>query len=75
MITKENYKLAELNGTIDCLYGDVVNGYVRSRYSVSEEISVIRQREEKPAEFAEYYTFVEQCKARAKAEFAELKGG
>lgn len=75
MITREEYKLAEMNGTVGRLYGDVVNSYVRTRYSIDEEISVMRQKEEKTAEFAEYYTFVEQCKAKAKAEFLELKGG
>jgi hypothetical protein len=41
---------------------------VRSVYSIDDEIAILRQRYDKPQEFDEYYTFVEQCKTEAKAE-------
>lgn len=61
-------KLAEMNGTIDKEYGAMVNRLVRERYNLPEELAILRQRDEKPEEFAAYNAFVEECKAAAKAE-------
>lgn len=41
---------------------------IRERYSVSDELAILRQREEKPEEFAEYNAFAEACKAEAHKE-------
>ena len=60
--------LSELNGTLDDLYEKEVNGRIRKRYSLSREMAILRQRDTKPEEFAEYNTYAEQCKAEAKAE-------
>ena len=35
---------------------------IRERYSIDDELSIQRQRENKPDEFIEYYAFVENCK-------------
>lgn len=63
----------------DAEYSERVNALIRERYSDSEELSILRQRDEKPTQFAEYYAFCEDCKKRAKAELsarsAEEKGG
>ncbi len=63
----------------DAEYSERVNALIRERYSDSEELSILRQRDEKPTQFAEYYTYCEECKKRAKAELsarsAEEKGG
>ena len=52
----------------DAEYSERVNALIRERYSDSEELSILRQRDEKPTEFAEYYEYCEDCKSRAKAE-------
>lgn len=63
----------------DAEYSERVNALIRERYSDSEELSILRQRDEKPSQFAEYFAFCEECKSRAKAELsarsAEEKGG
>lgn len=41
---------------------------VRERYDADDETAILRQRDSKPQEFAEYYAYVEGCKARARAE-------
>lgn len=41
---------------------------IRLRYGTDEELAILRQRDTKPDEFAEYNAFVEKCKAEAKAE-------
>lgn len=36
---------------------------IRERYSVDDELAILRQRDTKPEEFAEYNAFVERVKA------------
>lgn len=45
-----------------------VGELVRARYSVSDELAILRQRESKPEEFAAYNAFAEECKAQAHRE-------
>ncbi len=47
-------------------YEAEVERLIRRRYTVSQELALLRQRESKPEEFAEYDAFAEQCKAEAK---------
>ena len=47
-------------------YEALVVSYIRERYSINDELSIIRQRDSKPDEFAEYNNYVEECKVRAK---------
>lgn len=49
-------------------YGGRVDSMIRERFSLSEELAILRQRETKPAEFAEYDAFCEKCKRRAREE-------
>ena len=44
-------------------YEQRVVGRIRERYSVDDELAILRQRDTKPDEFAEYNDFVEQVKA------------
>lgn len=56
---------AKFKTTIE--YPQLVESKIRTRYSVSAELAILRQRETKPEEFAEYNAFCEACKAEAKA--------
>lgn len=47
-------------------YEAEVERLIRARYSVSQELAILRQRDTKPDEFAEYDAFAEECKAKAK---------
>lgn len=49
-------------------YAARVSALIRERYSVDAELAILRQRDTKPAEFAAYNDFAEQCKAQAKEE-------
>lgn len=64
-------ELAEIKVTID--YPQLVENKIRTRYSVSAELAILRQRETKPEEFAEYNAFCELCKVEAKTEL-NIKG-
>lgn len=48
-------------------YDDAVDAEIRKRYSISQEFAILRQRDEKPEEYAEYYAYCEECKAYVKA--------
>ena len=41
---------------------------IRQRYSINQELAILRQRDAKPTEFAEYNEYVEQCKAEVRNE-------
>lgn len=44
---------------------------IRARYSVDDELAILRQRDTKPEEFSEYNAFVEQIKAEEKMNFRD----
>lgn len=59
-------ELARIKTTID--YPQLVEYNIRKKYSLSAELAILRQRDTKPEEFAEYNAFCELCKAEAKTE-------
>ena len=48
-------------------YDEAVDTKIRERYSISQEFAILRQRDEKPDEYAEYYAYCEECKAFVKS--------
>lgn len=50
--------------TVD--YGEAVHAEIRKRYSESQEFAILRQKDEKPEEYAEYFAYCESCKALVK---------
>ena len=68
-------RLSRLNGTVENDYTEYVDRLIRRKYSVSAELAILRQRDSKPEEFAEYNAYAEECKARAKREFYGIAGG
>lgn len=61
-------RLSRLNGTAESDYIEEVERLIRKRYSVSAELAILRQRDVKPEEFAEYNAYAEECKRKAKEE-------
>lgn len=66
-------KLAKKNREVDPaswerLYQNMIIRKIRKRYSVDQELAILRQRDTKQAEFAAYHEYVEQCKTDVKAE-------
>lgn len=53
-------------------YEAKVDNLVREKYSLSNELAILRQRDTKPEEFAEYNTYVEECKVQAKRLISEV---
>ena len=57
-------ELAELQADMfHAPYEQRVVNRIRAVYSVDDELAILRQRDTKPEEFAEYNAFVEQIKA------------
>lgn len=55
-------------------YDEAVNAKIRERYTESQEFAILRQRDEKPDEYAVYFAYCEECKAfvkEQKAKYAE----
>ena len=48
------------------LYENEIIRKIRKRYSLNQELAILRQRDTKPEEFAEYNAYVEKCKAEVK---------
>ena len=49
-------------------YPALVEKYIRAKYTLSDELAILRQRDTKPDEFNEYNYFAENCKLQAKIE-------
>lgn len=56
-------------------YEDKVDSLIRGRYSLSEELGILRQKEVKKAEYDAYFAYCEQCKAEAKEWVKEHPNG
>lgn len=54
-------------------YDDAVDSEIRKRYTVSQEFSILRQKDEKPEEYAAYYAYCEECKAFVKKKKAKYE--
>lgn len=51
----------------EALYENEIVRRIRQRYSVNQELAILRQRDEKPEEFKGYNEYVEACKAAVKS--------
>lgn len=49
-------------------YQNLVVNLIRQRYSINDELAILRQRDEKPSEYSEYFSYCEECKSKAKNE-------
>ena len=68
-------RLAEKNGSLRAEYESLVNRKIRRRYSLSRELALQRQREEKAEEFAVFEEYVALCKTEARREvYGEVTG-
>lgn len=47
-------------------YENAIVEKIRQRYTIDQELAILRQRDAKPEEFAEYNAYVEQCKQEVK---------
>ena len=55
------------NSIVTIPYEQRVVNRIREVYSIDDELAILRQRDTKPEEFAEYNAFVEKIKAEERA--------
>ncbi len=48
-------------------YDEAVNAKIREKYTESQEFAILRQKDDKPEEYATYYAYCEECKTFVKA--------
>lgn len=68
-----NLRLAKKNREInpkswEKIYESEIIRKIRTKYTVNQELAILRQRDTKPVEFSEYNDFVEKCKKEVKEE-------
>ena len=61
-------KLSRHNKILEQRYKQALVERIRQKYSLDDELAVLRQRDTKPEEFAAYNDYIESCKAALKAE-------
>ena len=70
IFSEELYSLRKKD-TNNELYKQSIIRKIREKYSIDDEMAIVRQRISKPAEYAEYETYCEQAKAEAKLKYKE----
>ena len=63
---QKEIELAIKNGVADKVYPKLVQDLINEKYSIYDELAILRQRSTKKAEFNEYNNYCEECKANAK---------
>lgn len=64
MTPEEESEIVEIPDTRS--YEEKIVDKIREKYSINDEIAILRQRDSKPEEFIEYNSFVEQIKKEIK---------
>ena len=56
-------------------YEEKVDSLIRGRYTLSDELGILRQKDTKKAEYDAYFAYCEQCKVEAKEWLREHPNG
>ena len=70
---KRNLYIAELKGNLEEAKAKAIERRIRKKYSVSDELAILRQRDTKPEEFAEYNAYCEKVKADVQTKYVAQK--
>lgn len=54
---------------ISIQYEEMIVNEIRKKYSLNQELAILRQRDSKFTEYQEYFNYAEQCKSKAKQFF------
>ena len=67
-MTEKEKRLSRLNGVLEKEYERAVVRRIRQKYSLAEELSLHRQKDRKPKEYAAMCAYIDACVAEAKSE-------
>lgn len=60
------YTEEEFQKYLEQKYKQLIVSFIREVYSIDDELAIQRKRDEEPEEFNKYYSYVEECKVKAK---------
>ena len=66
---RKDIKIANNAYLKNITYEQYIVYLIRKRYTQDDEFAILRQKDRKPEEYAEYDSYCEQCKTQAKAIF------
>lgn len=61
---KQTVYLAYKLGVLNRLRKQMIVAEIRRVYDVDDELSIMRQKDEKPEEYRAYFAYVEECKQK-----------
>ncbi len=67
-MTEKEKRLSRANGVLEKEYERLVVKKIRLKYTLSEELSLHRQKERKPEKYAAMCAYIDACIAEAKSE-------
>lgn len=57
--------------TYNVIYSSEVEKLIARKYTIQQEVAILRQKEEKPEEYNEYYKYAEECKQLVKKQLED----
>lgn len=66
-VNTHEIELARKNGTQERFKSRLVEELISQRYTLGQQIALLRQQGEKPVEYAAFCAYAEECKARVRA--------
>lgn len=70
---KAKYLIAKKNGKLEKLRSDEISRRISAKYSFSDQIAVLMDKDTKPSEWIAYQEFRAKVKAEVDKEFAEIE--
>lgn len=77
MAVNENETMEQMNPDgMRVSQDEEIASVIKAKYSIDDQIAILRQKDTKPEEYAAFFTFAEEVKAKVKAaRAAEEEGG
>lgn len=72
-IDKVKYQIHKASGTLERYKGDLVGALISQKYSINDQISLLRQKDTKPEEHAIFNAFANECVAIVNSWFEEME--
>lgn len=73
-LTKEQVEMAQKNGVLEQIRSQEIAYCIGQKYTIDDQIAILRQRYDKPAEEAKFYEYAEECKKFVDAHIKMLGG-
>lgn len=72
-INKAKYQIHKASGTLERYKGDLVGVLIGKKYSINDQIGLIRQQDTKADEYNAFNAYANECVAKVNAMFADME--